>query len=71
VFWWINVTITVIVGVGTTIWFFFGGLHDIKDLYNTLRTLKRDHRDVGMVVDGHDLSEDPADPVSQGPAPQE
>ena len=71
VFWWINVTITVIVGVGTTIWFFFGGLHDIKDLYNTLGTLKRDHRDVGMVVCGHDLSEEPYEPVPQEAAPRE
>jgi SSS family solute:Na+ symporter len=57
-FWYVYIVIMVVVGVGTTIWFFFGGLHDIKDLYSTLRTLKRDHRDIGMVVHGHDLSEE-------------
>jgi len=68
VFWKWNIILTVILGTGTTIWFFFGGLHDIKDLYSTLRTLKRDHRDIGMVVEGHDLSEEPSDQVS-GPGP--
>ncbi len=68
-FWWIYIALTVVVGVGTTIWFFLGGLYDIKELYNTLRTLKRDHRDMGMVVHGHDLSEEPTEPASQRPAP--
>ncbi|MBN1346840.1 MAG: sodium:solute symporter family protein [Phycisphaerae bacterium] len=58
-FWRVYVIITVSVGAGTTIWYFFGGIHDIKDLYSRLRTLKRDYRDVGMVVHGHDLSEEP------------
>lgn len=60
-FWWIYVVLTVVIGAVTTVWFFIGGLRDIKDLYRTLRTLKRDHRDIGMVVAGHDLSEEPED----------
>lgn len=66
-FWKWYIIVTVIIGTGTTIWFLFGGLHDIKDLYSTLRTLVRDHRDVGMVVHGHDLSEEPQD--AERPAP--
>ena len=69
VYWKWSIVVTVIVGTGTTIWFFIGGLHDIKDLYRTLRTLKRDHRDVGMVVQGHDLSEEPSDQVSESTPP--
>ena len=58
-FWWWKVMITVVIGIGTTIWFFIGGIVDIRKLYTQLRTMKRDHRDIGMVVDHHDLSEEP------------
>jgi SSS family solute:Na+ symporter len=53
-FWWWKVWITVVIGVGTTIWFFFGGIHDMKDLFHTLRTMKRDMEDIGMVSEEHD-----------------
>lgn len=49
-FWWANIILTVILGTGTTIWFFLGGLHDIRDLFRTLATLKRDHTDDGRVA---------------------
>ena len=50
--WWWQVMLTVVVAVGTTIWFCIGGLYDLKDLFHTLRTMKRDHLDVGMVPRG-------------------
>lgn len=40
---------TVVIGVATTIWFFIGGIIDIKKLYQRLRTMERDHADVGLV----------------------
>ena len=48
-FWWWKVMITVVIGVATTIWFFIGGIIDIKKLYQRLRTMERDHADVGLV----------------------
>ncbi|NOZ19885.1 MAG: sodium:solute symporter [Planctomycetes bacterium] len=58
-FWWWKIVVTVIIGVGTTIWFLAGGIHDMIDLYKTLRTVKRDHLDSGMVVGHHNLGEEP------------
>ena len=58
-FWWWKVT--VVIGVGTTIWFTIGGVRDLKALYTTLRTVKRDHLDSGMVVGHHNLGEEPED----------
>jgi SSS family solute:Na+ symporter len=57
-FWWWKVMLTIVIGIGTTIWFFIGGMIDIKKLYKRLRTMERDHRDIGMVIDHHDLSEE-------------
>ena len=58
-FWWVKVVITVFLGVGTTIWFLFGGVRDIRALFATLATMKRDHRDDGRVVDHHNVSDEP------------
>ena len=60
-FWWWKVVVTVVIGIGTTVWFLVGGLRDLKDLYKTLRTVKRDHLDSGMVVGHHNLGEEPED----------
>ena len=62
-FWWWKIMITVVVAVGTTIWFCIGGLYDIKDLFHTLRTMKRDHLDVGMVRAGHNLEDEETAPA--------
>ncbi len=43
--------------IATTIWFLFGGLHDLKFLLNKLRTSKRDIRDDGRVI-GHHLADE-------------
>jgi len=60
-FWWWKVAVTVVIGVGTTIWFFVGGIWDLKDLYHRLKTVKRDHLDSGMVVGHHNLGEEAED----------
>ncbi len=52
-FWWYKVVITVVIGVGTTIWFFIGGIYDIRALFRILRELKRNIRDDGRVEDHH------------------
>lgn len=70
-FWWVYVVLTVIVSAGTTVWFFLGGIHDIRDLYRTLTALKRDHLDIGMVVDGRDLSEEVSEASNTDVAPRE
>ena len=57
-FWWWRVVLTLVFGIATTAWFFIGGIIDIRELFKTLRTLKRNDHDVGMVVNHHDLSEE-------------
>ena len=71
VFWWWKIVVTVVIGVGTTIWFFLGGVHDMIDLYRTLRTVQRDHLDSGMVVGHHNLGEEAEDKELVGTGEQE
>ena len=65
-FWWVKVIITVVLGVGTTIWFLFGGVRDIRALFHTLATMKRDHRDDGRVVDHHNVADEPLEEEAAG-----
>ncbi|MBL4702455.1 MAG: hypothetical protein JKX85_14490 [Phycisphaeraceae bacterium] len=58
-FWLVFLCINIPIAVLTVIWFLIGGLIDLKDLYKTLSTMKRDERDVGIIVHHHDLSEEP------------
>ncbi len=60
-YWWWHITVTLVLGIGTTIWFLIGGIVDVKDLFKTLSSAKRDLLDVGMVVDHHNLGENPHD----------
>lgn len=47
--WWaFQITVYVIVGIGTAVWFFLGGLGDLKRLIHTLRTYQRDENDDGQ-----------------------
>lgn len=48
-FWYINLMVTVVLGSVTTLWFFVGGIFDIRNLFRILSTLKRDHSDDGRV----------------------
>jgi Na+/proline symporter len=60
-FWTWKICIVLVIGIGTTIWFFIGGVHDIRDMMITLKTVKRNVLDDGMVVKHHNLGEQAAD----------
>lgn len=52
--WWLKywafyVSLTVVLGVGTTIWFLIGGFHDLIDMIRTLQARIRDESDDGWV----------------------
>lgn len=57
-FWSFKVVLSVVIGAATTIWFFVGGMRNLKELFRTLRTVKVDITDDGRVVDGHNLSDE-------------
>lgn len=59
-FWAWRIWLVVVVGVATTVWFLIGGLLDTRAMFRRLAVVKRDHRDVGMVVDHHDYADDEA-----------
>lgn len=59
-FWGIWVVVSVAVAVVTTVWFAIGGMWDIKDLFQTLATLKRDDLDDGRVLERYDVDDDEA-----------
>lgn len=49
--WWgFTVMVTLIVGVGSTIWFLIGGFRDLFDLIKTLQNALRDDTDDGSVL---------------------
>jgi SSS family solute:Na+ symporter len=60
-FWSLRVAITFIIGIITTIWFFIGGIFDIRDMINTLKKAKRNVLDDGMVVNHHNSGERASD----------
>jgi SSS family solute:Na+ symporter len=50
-YWHIQgVILPLIIGIITTIWFTWGGVHDLKKLFHSLKTVKRDAHDDGSVV---------------------
>jgi SSS family solute:Na+ symporter len=56
-FWKIYVWAYLIASVIVVIWFSTGGIINLKDMIRQLKTMKRDHRDSGFVVDGKNLDE--------------
>jgi len=56
-FWWTGVILPFAIGVITVVWLTWGGIRDLHRLFATLRTLKRDDLDDGMVVDHRNLDE--------------
>jgi len=56
-FWGVWVIVSVTVAILTTIWFAIGGMLDIKDLFRTLATLKRDDMDDGRVLERYDMDD--------------
>jgi len=61
IFWRYYVWLTLALSAGTTIWFTFGGLWDMKRMFRLLRTAKRSDLDDGTVVGHHNLGEEPED----------
>jgi hypothetical protein len=51
------VIVTLILGVGSTIWFLIGGFKDLFDLIKTLRGALRDDEDDGSVQREEHLQE--------------
>jgi SSS family solute:Na+ symporter len=56
-FWHFYVWLSLIIGIITTVWFTIGGIRDLKDMFRTLKTIKRNILDDGTVVDDHNLGE--------------
>ncbi len=48
-FWVVNVVVPGIIGVITSIWFTWGGIRDIRQLFVDLKKRIVDYRDNGMV----------------------
>ena len=47
--WWaFQISLSIIVGIGTAVWFFVGGIYDLKYLIYSLRTNIRDESDDGQ-----------------------
>jgi solute:Na+ symporter, SSS family len=82
--WWANywlitgIIVPCIIAVITLIWFGIGGFIDIRDFFHSLRTMTRDARDDGRVMDSHNLADEPikrgfpavpASPANETPAP--
>jgi hypothetical protein len=48
--WWLfNLSLTVVAGTLMTLWFLIGGIKDIKALFRSLTTIRRDDHDDGTV----------------------
>jgi SSS family solute:Na+ symporter len=56
-FWKTYVWIYLAASVAVVFWFSTGGIINLKDMIRQLKTMKRDHRDSGFVVDGKNLDE--------------
>jgi len=56
-FWKIYIWAYLIASVIVVLWFSTGGIINLKDMIRQLKTMKRDHRDSGFVVDGKNLDE--------------
>lgn len=60
-FWAWKIGITLVIGIITTVWFFIGGVYDIRDMFHTLGNVKRNVLDDGMVIGHHNLGEQSGD----------
>jgi SSS family solute:Na+ symporter len=57
-FWHLYVWITFFVGLATTVWFTWGGILNLKDLFQRLGNIKRDQSDDGAVQSAGDKETD-------------
>ena len=55
--WQIYLLITIFIGIGTTVWFFVGGIIDVRQLFIDLAKDDRNMADDGSVVDGRNAGE--------------
>jgi SSS family solute:Na+ symporter len=75
--WWSNywhittVVVPLVLTVPTTIWFLWGGIHDLIQLFRDLESVRRNVLDDGTVVDHRNLDEvgEVAQSCSNHPAP--
>jgi len=56
-FWKTYVWVYLAASIAVVFWFSTGGIINLKDMIRQLKTMKRDHRDSGFVVDGKNLDE--------------
>jgi len=70
--WWrIQVTITVCVGVITVIWFLWGGFKDMAEMFRRLRTVSRDLQDDGTVYETQEAPIEEPMSAEEGMTPDE
>ncbi len=60
-FWKYYMWICFVVGTGITVWFAIGGLRDLKIMFRTLASAKRNLEDNGMVINHHSRGEEIVD----------
>jgi SSS family solute:Na+ symporter len=66
-YWEVRLSLMLVLGVGTIIWFLIGGIVDTVRLFRTLGSLKRDFADVGIVTKHADDDDDtPVQPPAHG-----
>jgi hypothetical protein len=58
-FWLWKTVLIFVLGVVAIVWFFIGGVRDLRDLFRTLETAKRNPLDDGTVVGHHNLGDAP------------
>ena len=64
-FWHFKVYLACIVAAATAVWFFIGGLLDVKKMFKQLADIKRNSLDSGMVVDHRNLGEEEIEPITE------
>lgn len=57
--WQIYLMVTIFIGVGTTVWFFVGGIIDVRKLFRDLDKDDRNMADDGTVANGRNAGEAP------------
>ena len=62
--WWAHywmvtgIAVPLLIAAATLVWFGIGGFVDMKAFFHALRTQRRDERDDGRVVQGHNLADE-------------
>lgn len=62
--WWAHywmitgIALPCLIALGTLVWFTIGAAKDLRDFFAALKTMKRDARDDGRVVDDHNLADE-------------